>query len=50
MTFLASVPDDELDTLSTNSDIWQRIPASDRGSKGDPNYVANVTSQQATCN
>jgi hypothetical protein len=50
MTFLANVPDNELDTLSTNSDIWQRIPASDRGSKGDPNYVANVTSQQATCN
>ncbi len=48
--FLLTVPDGDLDTLSTNSDIWLRVPVSDRGSSGDPNYVGNVTSQQATCN
>jgi hypothetical protein len=48
--FLKTAPDSDLDTLPKDSDIWQRVPVSNRGSKGDPNYVSNVTSQQATCN
>ena len=48
--FLAAVPDSDLATLPSNTAIWQRVPVTDRGTSGDPNYVANVTSRSATCN
>jgi hypothetical protein len=48
--FLVALPDVDLPTLPSNTAIWQRVPPSDRGSSGDPNYVANVTSKSATCN
>ena len=47
--FLLTLPDNSLPTLSTNTSIWQRVPVSERGTAGDPDYVGKVTLKQPTC-
>ena len=47
--FLVNLSDNSLATLATNTAIWQRVPESERGTSGDPEYVSKVTSKQPSC-
>lgn len=47
--FLLQVPDDELAGLNANPRVWRRVPANERPTVGDPDYVARVTAQSPEC-
>jgi hypothetical protein len=46
LTYLESA---SLTGLGTNSLVWTRVPVANRGTSGDPNYVAHVAAQSPQC-
>ena len=49
LSYLQTVPNAALPSLSSNPLVWKRVPASARGSSGDPNYVTKVMAQSPQC-
>jgi hypothetical protein len=43
LVILTTVPSAQVATINNNPLVWTRVSVTDRGTSGNPNYVANVT-------